>query len=243
MEEINKCYKIIIEFFCSNHEGDPDENIAINEAGSREKLLAYLCEHYITQKINEDLDGKTLWKAFKDFEDYIYSSHKAIKLKDIYSSQIYNWYYGNCIQYLTHLILQPQLYTTYNTLEPLFVHSVIRKIYDILITYHCPIDLKDYYDTTAYEYMEQMKATPGKTLYLENNQEVLLSLLLKHGDNIINVQRDILKIKVSRMRKKKKDAVFKIENWWFNIVNNPYHPVGLKMIKKRAVDFERKYFL
>ena len=243
MSEVTKYYNCIIQRFCNyNHDGFHDENIAINEAGSIEQLLAYLCEFYVIHKININMTGETLWNAFSDFEDYVNTSHKAVKIEDIYSSQIYNWYYGNSIHFLTYLILQPQLYTSQVQLEPPFIHSILRKMYDLLVRYKCSISLKDYYNTTPYESMVDIKSTAHYVkFYLNKPQTALLSMLLKHGSNITNVQKDILKITASRMHMKKKNAVKKIEKWWFEIINSPYTEVGKKMLKKRSSEFKMKY--
>ena len=200
------------------------------------KILAYSLETLVTYRL-KTYECERVSDIIMYYEKHIHKNE--IPITDVFNAPIYVWYYGNFLSYLYHIVFQPYLYLKGDRkLSHKQIQDIIHVIYRLVTEYKVDHTTKNYYHINIEEYTEWVF---GVTSFEENNvtptQYKTLLFLAKHGQNVLTIQRDILRIKLARMHKKKKDAVRKIENWWFEIVNSPYTRPGSTMLTRRAQRF------
>ena len=195
-------------------------------------VLAYLCEIYITKKSTQH---QLMTTSFAEIEEYTKAKYKHVHLGDIYNCVKRNWYCGNMLDFICFLILQPSLYFFQQnvTLTRQFVQSCIVQMYILVSRFNV--------STRISQSLLSDFQFSAKVIHIDYDQFIQLRLLVKHGSSIRTILRDLVLIKVTKMRKKKKNAVRAIETWWFDIINNPFSVPGKRMLQKRSDIYNKKY--
>lgn len=191
-----------------------------------EEVLAYTCQLHVNQNVHD------IHAAFDKFESYVHKKHPDMSISAIYNRYVYNWFHGNIMTFLYHLVFTPHAYL------PLKFKVNRRFVQECITLLHKFTSDPKYalQDENIYEFFEDLKSI-YKCFPIDYDQFVVLKTIAKHG-NLTRIQRDLIKIKVERMRKKKRDAVRVIEDWWFEIINSPRTLPGKRMLQKRAIIFK-----
>lgn len=196
-----------------------------------EEVLAYTCQLHVNQNMHN------IHAAFNKFEAYVANKHPKLSISNIYNRYVYNWFHGNILTFIYNLIFAPHAYLPKDfRANRKFIQDCITLIYK-LTTY----PVYNVRDDTLFEYLKDLKDAYN-CFPLDYDQFIVLRTIAKHGHMTI-ILRDLLAIKLARMRKKKKDAVRVIEDWWFKIINDPSTVQGARMLTKRAKNFNAKYTL
>lgn len=195
---------------------------------SPQYILAYTLQLYLNKNI---LDIR---RCFKIFEDYLLESQPNINISDVYNTYIHNWFYGNILTYIYNLIFKTYDYIDlhFETERP-FIHDCIIIIYRLLTVYKVK-------EESLYDYMIYLQNSQTY-FHIDYDQFVLLRTLSKHEQHFNVIPRDLLRIKLARMRVRKKRAVQIIEDWWFNIVSDPDTLPGKRLLRRRADRFLEYY--
>lgn len=164
--------------------------------------------------------------------------HTPEVFKNVINQKNYNWYFGNLavkamsIVFLPSLVLlkEPEDYSTCLNKEQ--VADVLNTCFHLIVEEGLDIYKKDYYKDTPYESLRQT------TTHLYDIMPVHLRsaagaflCLYKRGPYILRVQKRA----VRTWAEKRRSAVRKIEDWWFEVVNSPYSSPGKRLLEKRAV--------
>lgn len=191
-------------------------------------ILAYTCQLYLNKNI---LDIR---RCFKTFEDYIFEYQSHVNISDVFNTYIHNWFYGNILTYIYNLIFKSYDYIDLHfETDRSFVQDCISIIYRLLTIYKIK-------EASLYEYMIDLQNSVTY-FHIDYDQFVLLRVLSKHGEHFHVIPRDLLRIKLARMRVRKKRAVQLIEDWWFNIVSDPETVPGKRLLRRRAERFLKYY--
>jgi hypothetical protein len=202
-------------------------------------ILAHTYDEFMTSSITNNLENDRIVSVshakFLEFFGEVQKRLPQLSLSTVFNSKIENWYHCNVLTFFYTMVYCSEVYFQEKELNTPQVYDCLRICYDLVTIYDCSVKERDYYDETLEEFMYVFPKLPGKYYYKA------FLMIAKHGKNIKTIQNDLLRIKAERLRKKKKSAIQKIEEWWFNIVNNPYHAVGKRMLETRATEFYKKY--
>ena len=220
----------------------------------------------IPEEIAVILDGITdaLFNAFHNSDIKIgtivmqtanhYSTLFNTDIREIYNSQIYNWYYGNFFEKLVLLIFQPYLYSIDNNtgitnnyekrLSHPQIQDVIYVIYTLLRNRECNYSIIDYYDKTVLDTIRDYTDNTDIPDDIRKYTKTLNLLFQDGGLEIYRVQRKWLKRWIRRYRERKlkerKRAVSVIESAWLELLLNPDHPIGIRHLQRLSINFYAK---
>lgn len=158
--------------------------------------------------------------------------HTPEQITKILNCITYERYFGNFGNMILKLVFQPAIVKPFPRikwfLSPAQVHDALHTMFTLITQYNLDHTLRDYYghtmaesifliiDVTAPDHIVSI----GRSFYR----------LLKHGPKIVLKQQ----VYVKSWYERRKAAVSKLENWWFEIVNSPYTSVGKRNIGKLA---------
>jgi hypothetical protein len=173
-----------------------------------------------------------------------YHKHEVSLSKTI-NTVIYHWYFGNFANKIVCLVFQPSLFLDapekekYSIcLNSVQVADVLNVCFNLIAYEEMKIDIKDYYGQTPYW---GLRHTLGY-LYEEMPLHIRAAahpflMLFKRGKDIVLMQQNCVRQWLTR----RKNAIQRIEEWWFEIVNDPDTRPGKRILNKRAEEWKRKY--
>ena len=151
--------------------------------------------------------------SFKMFEEFVEEWHPSVKIESIYGGMLYcGSDSGNVISFLYSLVFDNEMEIDGIWMDNFIVHSCLLMIYDIIARHNIPV-LKDVVyiiDQTSRTVNEKcsksarLSWTHGVDYKMPCDESICpqlykaLCLCAKH--DILKVQRDLVRIKVFRMR-------------------------------------------
>lgn len=214
------------------------------------EALAYAFHTYVIDMVKERIDDKTVvCDAFRDFEGYVVERYGgSVKVGDVYKQQIYDWYYGNVLNFLYTLALQAEVYLgewegselrCKERMSEYQKRSCVLEALRIMQEYGVGHACVDYYGNTLYTYAVDTTRAVANAIS-EDNKRLMLFVARHGGAGVLEVQKDLVRvwraIKARKLRKKKA-LVARIEDRWFEILNSPYTRPGARLLEKRAQAF------
>lgn len=182
------------------------------------------CTIQLYNKSNENI----IYICFDIFENYI-SKQSSISLQNIYNYKLYDWYYGNILTFLFSLGYRYDLFRIKKQYEHIN-HQLYIKCYDLITKYNISIYDTDYYGSNIYDCLSYMQTRYPNRIDKYFNSFKFLS---KYGIRINSLQKKYS----SKFYRKRKEAVQKIENYFFEILYSPYTKIGKKYLEKNAKKF------
>lgn len=173
-----------------------------------------------------------------------YHKHE-VSLSTTINTIIYHWYFGTFANKIVCLVFQPSLFMNPPEKEKYSkcqnsaqIADVLNVCFNLIVSEDLNIDIKDYYGQTPYW---GLRHTLG-CLYEEMPLHIRAAakpflMLLKKGKNIVAIQQHA----VRQWLTKRKNAIRRIEDWWFEIVNDPDTRPGKRLLSKRAEEWKTKY--
>jgi hypothetical protein len=185
----------------------------------------------------------------------VFSNWKLKNPIQALNCRLYAWHYGNAIHGIIRLVFQPHflldsmVMNSSMTMKSAYlsesqVHNAYCMLFRIIHQHGIKHDMKDYYGDTPAMYLSSIQTNLRQWPWPEHIQKAASAfhVLLKYGPSLVLIQQAIMKKALLRIQlKKKKQAVAKIENWWLNIVLNPYSRPGTRLLQKNADVFKQKY--
>lgn len=177
--------------------------------------------------------------------DHKYFNPRNITFRDVLNHPSYNRYFGNFAGFIMTLVFDPSIYypylldgqkqyTTHLSSESL--HDILHTTFKLIIEDGMSVNVVDYYEMQP---MTQIMFCLGEfsdRMPLPIKQFVKpFMMLMKKGDKLINVHQSYIRAWIRR--KREKQAVKLIEEWWFERVNSPYTTSGQRMMEQRAMNW------
>jgi len=155
--------------------------------------------------------------------EYAVLTKKYKKINEKYVFDIITMKSWNIIRHLIEMVFRSYHYKYVDT--PQLASSVARAIFWLVVEKKSPISHPASFLTILHDFRENTH--PLCTII----PTVRYYLMFKEKGLVFQQRR------IKSWYQKRKIAVSKIEEWWFEMVNSPYTKVGQKMMQKRAIKF------
>lgn len=185
------------------------------------------CPNFLSKTID-------MFKA-GNYENLDTNRDECKHLTYVMNSQVHNRYYGNLCHLVLVYLFNPTLlvdgYTMKVDIHKSMCHSTLFMLYVLITSGYVKHNVVDYYGETPLRMLE----------YYQEKDRVHSSLacflpafknLFKYGPGLISIQQRHIRSWLGRVKRKK--AVKVIEDWWFEIANNPYSRAGKRLLATRG---------
>jgi len=175
----------------------------------------------------------------KEFNWYRLSIHPNISVKDIFKYSDLPWYFDNISLHpnITNKIVLDNLYF------PWVIHYLVNNknismntIYKIIDYKGLSINLLEYENILI-----DLNVCINKSEQLSNDKKIRENLNIDKYVLIFDIDNENIINKLSSYHffideelYIQKYYINKIKNWWYEIISNPSHPIGLKSLEKKS---------
>lgn len=223
------------------------------------KLLDdFIIEAYLAQReLNfvlgpgADVDPSFFSSTIEWFKRFIMpSATQGVTFTEVLNAKLEDRYLGTFATVTELLVFIPYnlMYHTGASMHDQYVshlskgalHNILHTTFKLITEDGLDVFHADYYERTPLQQVLMYSAD-----ILLNMPDHLIGFLpsfcklFKYGSKIVELQQT--GVRAWLRRKKEKRAVKLIEDWWFEVVNNPYTSCGERMLQKRAAKWAFVY--
>lgn len=196
-------------------------------------------EAYIAQR-GLDIDAHFFSSTIAWFKEMVIGDNAyGITFSEVLNYQSYNRYFGTFANIIELMVFNPWLFTSESHSTQCY-HLSSRSVYDIvyttfsLIVYEgMDVTIHDFYNMTPVQHLMISRSEENKNMPPHIRSAIdTFYVLYRDGNKVVDRMQQ--RVRMWLRRKHAKEAVRKIEDWWFEIVNSPYTRCGRRMIDKRS---------
>lgn len=177
-------------------------------------------------------NSELILKCFSDFEKKYPEIYNVV-----YKSRTYDWYFGNALHFIINIVFAPELYLVTKPITDKMKAQFLHKFYKLLTEYKISVQSPDYYFQDVYEHILHIENKYGFDITYDTFF-ISFKMLAKYGKEITGVMEYF----VSRYKKNykiRKNAVLFIENYWFELIHNPYSKYGSRNIFNMSTEWNK----
>lgn len=183
-------------------------------------------------KQSDFINCKPILTCFSNFE----KKYKDI-YHNIYNSYTYDWYYGNVLHFMLSICFCPELYRSNTIVSDSIKAQFLSKFYELVINKTCSVISGNYYFETVYEHILFIEKKYNFDITYDNYFNGF-KIIAKYGKEVVGIQKYFIS-RYAKKHRKKKNAIKLIENYWFELIHNPYSKYGKKNIAKVSDKFNK----
>ena len=162
------------------------------------RAAAHLLHDFVVRNVTLYRDGfycdSPIPFSFRMFEKFMMDFHPDVPLRSVFNGAYYHLGGGNAISFLFALIFDYNDESESYDVDNIVIHSCHIKIYELI---KLDVEVKDVYWIIRDDVYEE------RLLNMCPQLHGALQLIAKHGNNLIEVQRDLVRIKRRRLEKRK----------------------------------------
>jgi hypothetical protein len=224
------------------------------------KLLDdFIIEAYLAQReLNfvlgpgADVDPRFFGSTIEWFKQVIMSgASQGVTFTEVLNAKPQDRYFGTFAVVTELLVFFPYnlMYHTGGSMHDQYashlskgaLHNILHTTFKLIVEDGLDVNQADYYERTPLQQVLMYSADAIRLSMPDHLVGFLPSFckLFKHGSKIVELQQ--AGVRAWLRRKKERRSVKLIEDWWFEVVNNPFTACGERMLHRRATKWASAY--